>query len=143
MSTSISVLAVDDEESIRWMLDEALSDGGYTVLLAHSAEEAIAIIDDAASNCRAILTDGNLPPNKLTGWDVARRAREAREGIPVIYMTGGSAHEWNVQGVPNSLLLTKPFAPAQAVTAVSQSLNSLPSPPADQSAPKLGVGKSL
>jgi hypothetical protein len=28
-----------------------------------------------------------------------------------------------IQGVPNSLLLAKPFAPAQLVTAISQLLN--------------------
>jgi CheY-like chemotaxis protein len=43
--------------------------------------------------------------------------------VPVVYITGATAHEWATQGVPNSMLLTKPFAPAQLVTAVSQLLN--------------------
>jgi hypothetical protein len=43
--------------------------------------------------------------------------------FPVFYMTGDSADEWASNGVPNSILLTKPFAPAQLVTAVSQLLN--------------------
>jgi hypothetical protein len=38
-------------------------------------------------------------------------------------MTGDSADEWASKGVPSSILLTKPFAPAQLVTAVSQLLN--------------------
>jgi hypothetical protein len=38
-------------------------------------------------------------------------------------MTGASAHDWGSKGVPNSVLLTKPFANAQVVTAVSQLLN--------------------
>lgn len=38
-------------------------------------------------------------------------------------MTGASADDWPSMGVPNSILLTKPFAPAQLVTAVSQLLN--------------------
>jgi hypothetical protein len=38
-------------------------------------------------------------------------------------MTGAAAEEWGAHGVPNSILLTKPFAPAQLVTAVSQLLN--------------------
>jgi hypothetical protein len=41
----------------------------------------------------------------------------------VIYMTGAAADQWPVQGVPNSILLAKPFAPAQLVTAISQLLN--------------------
>ena len=43
--------------------------------------------------------------------------------FPVVYMTGAAADEWASQGVPNSILLQKPFAPAQLVTAVSQLLN--------------------
>jgi len=39
------------------------------------------------------------------------------------YMTGASADDWASKGVPNSILLTKPFAPAQLLTAVSQLLN--------------------
>jgi len=38
-------------------------------------------------------------------------------------MTGAAADQWASHGVPNSILLTKPFAPAQLVTALSQLLN--------------------
>jgi hypothetical protein len=43
-------------------------------------------------------------------------------------MTGAAADQWAIQGVPNSLLLTKPFAPAQLVTAISNLLNTGGSP---------------
>jgi hypothetical protein len=45
-------------------------------------------------------------------------------------MTGAAAEEWTSQGVPHSILLQKPFAPAQLVTAVSQLLNSVTPPKA-------------
>jgi hypothetical protein len=38
-------------------------------------------------------------------------------------MSGDSAGDWAANGVPNSIMLNKPFAPAQLVTAVSQLLN--------------------
>jgi hypothetical protein len=41
-------------------------------------------------------------------------------------MTAASADKWAANGVPSSILLTKPFAPAQLVTAVSQLLNAGP-----------------
>lgn len=44
-------------------------------------------------------------------------------------MTGAAADEWASHGVPNSILLTKPFAPAQLVTAVAQLLNNTPPTP--------------
>jgi CheY-like chemotaxis protein len=65
----------------------------------------------------------------MNGWEVARQAREIDPSFPVVYMTGAAADEWASHGVPNSILLTKPFAPAQLVTAISQLLNALgPSP---------------
>jgi CheY-like chemotaxis protein len=72
-----------------------------------------------------VITDINLR-GRLTGWDVAKRARELDPAIPVIYMTGDAADQWASLGVPNSLLLNKPFAPAQIVTAVAQLLNTIP-----------------
>jgi DNA-binding response OmpR family regulator len=68
------------------------------------------------------VTDVNLP-GEISGWDIARRAREINDKLPVIYMTGGSAHEWASRGVPNSQLMPKPFAVAQVVTSVSQLIN--------------------
>jgi DNA-binding response OmpR family regulator len=52
-----------------------------------------------------------------------RAAREINATFPIVYMTGAAADEWASKGVPNSVLLSKPFAPAQLVTAVSQLLN--------------------
>ena len=43
--------------------------------------------------------------------------------FPIVYMTGAAAEQWPSHGVPNSILLGKPFAPAQLVTAISQLLN--------------------
>jgi hypothetical protein len=40
------------------------------------------------------------------------------EDVPVVYVTGGSAHEWAARRVWNSRMLTKPFTPAQIVDAV-------------------------
>ena len=55
--------------------------------------------------------------------------READPTFPVIYMTGAAADQWASQGVPGSILLEKPFAPAQLITAISQLLY-VGSPPA-------------
>jgi hypothetical protein len=43
--------------------------------------------------------------------------------MPVVYMSGDSSPEWSSKGVPNSLMVAKPFAPAQIITAVSTLLN--------------------
>jgi len=59
----------------------------------------------------------------ISGWDIARQAREIEPTLAVVYITGAAADEWPAQGVPNSILIQKPFAPAQLVTAVAQLLN--------------------
>jgi len=59
----------------------------------------------------------------MNGWEVAKAAREIDPAFPVVYLTGAVAGDWPSHGVPNSILLEKPFAPAQLITAVSQLLN--------------------
>jgi DNA-binding response OmpR family regulator len=71
---------------------------------------------------KALVTDVNLK-SLLSGWEVAKQIREMAAGCPIIYMTGASADQWTSHGVPDSILLRKPFAPAQLVTAVSLLLN--------------------
>ena len=74
------------------------------------------------------MTDINLQDG-VSGWDVAKHARERDADIRVVYMTAASAGEWTAKGVPQSVLLTKPFAPAQIVSAVTTLLNAAdPSP---------------
>lgn len=39
--------------------------------------------------------------------------------MAVVYMTGDSAADWASEGVPSSVMVQKPFAMAQLITAVS------------------------
>ena len=89
-----------------------------------TAAQAISALEAPAANFCALITDIRLGRGEPTGWDIARRARELSPTLPVIYMTGDGAGDYPANGVPNSVLLCKPFAPAQVVTAVAQLLNS-------------------
>lgn len=122
LTLSILVLLVEDESSIQELVENALQEGGFTVVTANSGAEAMAILEAAGAEFHALVSDVYLGGGP-TGWDVAKRARELNQHLPVVYMTGGNGHEWASQGVPNSILIGKPFAPAQIVTAVSQLLN--------------------
>jgi DNA-binding response OmpR family regulator len=121
MAHALEVMVVEDDQSIQSIGEEALSDGGFEPA---SGEEALTLLSE--SNYRALVIDIKLGKDRIRGWDVARRARAMNPLMPVIYITGGNADEWAVQGVPNSVVLTKPFAPAQLVTAVSQLLTEVP-----------------
>jgi hypothetical protein len=43
--------------------------------------------------------------------------------LPVVYVTSMAAEQWTSQGVPDSILIQKPFAPDRITTAISQLLN--------------------
>ncbi|MET4016303.1 response regulator [Bradyrhizobium japonicum] len=120
VQTLPTILLVEDDQLIQSMVEEALREGGFEVSIFASGEEAVAALNH--KTFRAVVSDIHLS-GKMEGWDVARAAREIDPALPIIYMTGKAAEEWSSKGVPNSVLLTKPFAPAQLVTAVSQLLN--------------------
>src|ERR1700722_11021479 len=120
-----SILVVEDEMLILNMMESTLEDGGFKVVLATSGERAIQMLDAQNPPFRAVITDVNLG-RKTSGWDVAKHAREIDPEIAIIYVTGHGADDWASQGLPKSILLTKPFAVAQLLTAVSNLLNGGP-----------------
>ena len=123
MENELVILVVEDDQLLRSVVEESLADGGFETVIASSGENAVELLDAAQGKYRALVTDINLSPSEIDGWDVARHAREIDPNFPVVYMSGRDADDWAVKGVPNSIMLPKPFAPAQLVTAVSHLLN--------------------
>ena len=117
------ILVVEDDQLIQNLVEETLGDGGIETTIAASGEEALSLLQDHKGKYRALVTDINLT-GKMDGWEVAQYAREAEPDFPIVYMSGAAAADWTSKGVPNSIMLAKPFAPAQLLTAVSNLLNS-------------------
>ena len=115
------ILVVEDDQEIQIIVEDALTEGGFAPAIAPSGEEAVTLLRGNRGSYRALVADVKLR-GRMDGWEVAKHAREIDPNFPIIYMTGAGADQWPSHGVPNSLLLTKPFAPAQLVTAVSQLL---------------------
>jgi DNA-binding response OmpR family regulator len=116
------ILVIEDDDAIQAIVEDALTEGGFEIATVKTGEEASTLLKGRLRPYRALVTDVNLL-GRLDGWEVARAARALDPHFPVVYMTGGAADQWPVLGVPNSVLLQKPFAPAQVVAAVSQLLN--------------------
>jgi CheY-like chemotaxis protein len=116
-------LVVEDDQLIQSLVEETLSDGGFDTVVAASGEEALTLLQGHKGKYRALVTDINLT-GKMDGWEVAQHAREIEPDFPVVYVSGAAAADWTSKGVPNSIMLAKPFAPAQLLTAVSNLLNS-------------------
>jgi DNA-binding response OmpR family regulator len=119
------ILVIEDDPPIQVVVEEALEDGGFEAAVAPSGEEAVTLMKGGVTEYRALVTDINLR-GRIDGWEVAKQAREIDPQFPVVYMSGAHAEDWPSKGVPNSVMLAKPFAPAQLVTAVSQLLNASP-----------------
>ena len=125
--SSVLVLIAEDQAEIGEVLKDSFEEGGYAVLLVATAAEALASLDARGEEVRALVTDIKLG-SSTTGWDVARHARELKPDMPVVYMTGSESNDWPVLGVPNSILVPKPFAASQVITAISQLLNASNTP---------------
>ena len=112
------VLLVEDEPLVLLLAQDALEAGGYTVLPVQLSSEALDVLDRRGAELSGLVTDIRLPGG-ADGWEVARHARELRADLPIVYTTADSAGDWPAKGVPNSVVVQKPYAGAQLLTAIS------------------------
>jgi DNA-binding response OmpR family regulator len=120
--SAVLILVVEDDRAAGDELKRALEEAGFRVLLIESGEKATSTFDENAGEIGGLVADVKLGGN-VSGWDVARHAREVDQDLPVVYVTGFYVEDWASQGVPKSILVQKPFAPAQIITAISSLLN--------------------
>lgn len=112
------LLVVEDDFLVRLTLVDALSDGGFEVLEAADAQEALALIC-AHAEISAILTDINLPGG-FDGFALARAARVIRPGVPVVYASGRYNTAESGKVVDGARFLAKPFTPALACATLRE-----------------------
>jgi DNA-binding response OmpR family regulator len=120
--SAVLILVVEDDPAAGDELKRALEAAGFRVMLVESGEKATSAFDENAGEIGGLVADVKLGGN-ISGWDVARHAREVDQDLPVVYVTGFHVEDWASQGVPKSMLVQKPFAPAQIITAISSLLN--------------------
>jgi DNA-binding response OmpR family regulator len=118
------LLYVEDEALIAMVVVLAFEEAGFEVHHLLDGVSAVAALEKDARVYRALVTDVRLP--QLDGWAIAHRARELNPTLPVIYVSGDSAVDWAANGVPNSIMIQKPFANGQLVAAVTTLLNQSP-----------------
>ena len=116
------ILYVEDDAVVRLSLATALEDAGFVVREVGDGKEALAALEAGGEAVRGLVTDVNLGTDP-DGWAIARKAREREATLPVVYVSGESQEAWAANGVPNSVLIAKPFVPTQVVVALSMLLN--------------------
>src|SRR2546429_4747042 len=78
------VLVADDEESVRLFAQRALSDAGYSVLVASDGSEALKVAKEHGPFALFIL---DLMMPHITGEEVSRRLRRMNPDVKVLYFT--------------------------------------------------------
>jgi PAS domain S-box-containing protein len=104
-----TILVVDDEATIRHLIDEILDELGYAVIGAADGAAGLKVLQSGA-RIELLITDVGLP-NGMNGRQVADAARALRPGLKVLFITGyaENAAVGNEHLEPGMELLTKPF----------------------------------
>ncbi|MFZ1986467.1 MAG: response regulator, partial [Desulfatitalea sp.] len=89
------LLIVDDERSMRELLDYMLSREGYTIALAENGRKAVEMIQ--ANDYELVLTDIKL--GDLTGLDVLRASKQKNPGTVVIMISAFATTETAVEAM--------------------------------------------
>ena len=106
-----TVLVVEDDDSVRTLINSMLKSLGYRVLSPPSPEQALAVCADHAIDIDLLVTDIVLP---LTdGHAVAREAKTLRPGLKVLLISGYTEHPVLLKnGDHDGAFLRKPFTKA-------------------------------
>lgn len=122
-----TVLVVEDEEAVRELIEIALSKDGLNILLAESAEQALAIATTLDGTIEVLLTDLTLP--SMDGHSLAKVLTSRGQVRHVIYMSGLVETVSADDAGQSSHYLTKPFKMAALAQVVQDVLGCEAPPP--------------
>jgi len=114
------ILVVDDDASLRRILEYNLAKEGYAVLTADSGERALALLD--AERVDLLITDVKMPG--MDGMDLFRRVRQASPETQVIVITAFGTIEMAVEAMKAGAFeyVTKPFNRDRLILVVRKAL---------------------
>ena len=119
-----TVLVCEDDDDVRSYTVELLGELGYRVLEASDGAASLRLVEDVERRIDLLFTDVVLP-GAMSGAELARRAREARPGLKVLFTTGYArdaiVHEGRLD--PGVELVTKPFAFADLAARIREMLD--------------------
>lgn len=110
------ILVIDDDESIRRLVVDFLTDEGFPVVAAADGEAALAIMDRVRP--AVILLDMRMPI--LNGWGFAEALRQRGLSIPVVVMTAAqNARRW-AEEIAAAGYVAKPFELGQLLETIEK-----------------------
>lgn len=138
-----AVWIVDDDESIRWVLERALTRQGYQVRAFPGASDCMAALADGTPD--AIVSDIRMPGQN--GIDLLKRIKDQHAKLPVIIMTAYSDLDSAVSALQGGAFeyLPKPFDVADAIALIGRAVSeaqSVAQPEQEESGPQEILGQA-
>lgn len=110
-----TVLIVEDDAIVLRAVSEMTDALGYNVIEAENGTEALAILRDQPTQIDIVLTEVVMP--RISGAELARRAREIDTGLRVVMMTGHSLNEEDA--TDSESLQSKPVTARELANSLS------------------------
>ncbi len=106
-----TILLVEDEEAVRYVLRRTLQHEGYTILEACSGVEALSVAGQHRGQIDLLLTDVIMP--QMSGRELAEQLKILQPQLKVLFMSGYTNDAILRHGVLTAEIefLTKPFSP--------------------------------
>lgn len=123
----VDVVVIDDDEGIRWVLQELLATQNISCHAAQNGQEGLQLV----SRHRPTLAIIDIKLGAMNGLEVAQRIFEKNQNVKVLFITG---YRETIEGkvdvdIPVVGIIEKPFNVVQLLKQVQQALM-----PADRAA---------
>ncbi len=119
----VTILLVEDEETVRRVIERLLQKLGYDVLSASDAEEAMEVFQQRHDEIDLVLTDVVMPG--LTGVEMAEVLREQRPDMKFLFTSGYTSKELGGSPqAPPEPFLPKPFSMDELSRSIRDALDS-------------------
>jgi len=118
-----TILVVEDEQAVLNLVEQVLRSRGYKTIAAGDGAAALTLVESLESEIDLLLTDVIMP--HMGGPELARRLRDKRPGLKVVFTSGYTDNSLLQRGVlaESVDLLQKPYAPAELLRRVRAALD--------------------
>jgi DNA-binding NtrC family response regulator len=115
------ILIADDEKNMRWILDKALKDEGFSVVEATDGQEAFELFIDTEPDM--IILDYRMP--EMDGMEVLKRIKTINQKVPVIMVTAHGSTDAAVEAMKLGAIdyISKPFDMEELKITIKKVLN--------------------